>query len=347
MINIRYHIVSITAVFLALGIGVALGSTFLDRATVDVLDRNIRSAEQGIKETNAENDRRNSQLAKSKERDTSLILVGSESLLTDQLKDVPVLAIAAPGVGTKDLDALNTIIERSGADYRGTLQLSDKLAFAGDVDAGLASDLRLTNPDAASLRSAVTNRITAALLGAGMPLTSSGSSPDPQATTTTSTTVPGGAPVVRPETPDGTQPAAITTLIDRGYLKIDPGRGYDDKDPILATTGYRYIYVGGPDLDAAQNDVLLNLLPATGDVMPATVISASQAATQVDEVRDPTVVARVRANDALERRYNTVDNTETFAGLVATVFTLQGMGDVAPGQYGQADGATAVLPPPS
>ena len=31
MINLRYHIVSITAVFLALGIGTALGGTFLDR----------------------------------------------------------------------------------------------------------------------------------------------------------------------------------------------------------------------------------------------------------------------------------------------------------------------------
>ena len=35
MINLRYHIVSITAVFLALGIGLTLGSTFLDRVTVD------------------------------------------------------------------------------------------------------------------------------------------------------------------------------------------------------------------------------------------------------------------------------------------------------------------------
>ena len=53
MINIRYHIVSITAVFLALGIGVALGSTFLDRVTVNVLDDQISSAENRIRETNA------------------------------------------------------------------------------------------------------------------------------------------------------------------------------------------------------------------------------------------------------------------------------------------------------
>ena len=160
MINIRYHIVSITAVFLALGIGVALGSTFLDRATVNVLDRNITSAEKGIKETNAENARLNGQLEDSKERDTSLIVVGSESLLSDQLKDVPVLVIAAPGVDRGDRDALSTIIERSGADYRGTVELSDKLAFSGDVDVDLASDLDVSQADAATLKTAVTREVT-------------------------------------------------------------------------------------------------------------------------------------------------------------------------------------------
>jgi hypothetical protein len=35
MINLRYHIVSLTAVFLAIGIGLAFGSSFLDQATVD------------------------------------------------------------------------------------------------------------------------------------------------------------------------------------------------------------------------------------------------------------------------------------------------------------------------
>ena len=57
MINIRYHIVSITAIFLALGIGTLLGSTFLDRATVDQLDRNIRNAEARIADTEQENGR--------------------------------------------------------------------------------------------------------------------------------------------------------------------------------------------------------------------------------------------------------------------------------------------------
>ena len=155
MINIRYHIVSITAVFLALGLGVALGSTFLDGATVDVLERNIKSAENRISATNAENDRLNDQLDKSKERDDSLTLVGSESLLAGELTDVPVLVIAAPGVESGDVDVLATMLERSDADFRGTLQLTDKLDFTGGPDSDLASDLALTSPDLATLKTVV------------------------------------------------------------------------------------------------------------------------------------------------------------------------------------------------
>ncbi|HWJ64947.1 MAG TPA: copper transporter [Acidimicrobiales bacterium] len=347
MINIRYHIVSITAVFLALGIGVALGSTFLDRATVNVLDGQISSAENRIKATNEENDRLNQQVSQSRERDAALILNGSESLLTDQLSEVPVLVIAAPGVDADSIDILSTILQRSTADFRGTVQLSDDLAFTGDVDADLAADLGISGADIGALRTGATSTITGAMLAAGTPLTDNGTEPsDAELATTTTTVADGAEPTCcTAQPPDGDEPRGITALRDRGYLKISPGPGYTEDDPILETTGYRYVYLGGPDLDEVQNQVLMSILPASGPAMPATVISASQAAPTADEELIPTVVARVRDSDDLLARYNTVDNAQTFAGLVATVFTLRDMGAVNPGQYGQADGASSVLPP--
>ena len=41
MINLRYHIVSLVAVFLALGMGIVMGSTVIDRVTVDALNNNL------------------------------------------------------------------------------------------------------------------------------------------------------------------------------------------------------------------------------------------------------------------------------------------------------------------
>jgi hypothetical protein len=348
MINIRYHIVSITAVFLALGIGVLLGSTFLDRATVNVLDSQIRSAENRIRATNAENDRLNQQVSDSRERDASLILVGSETLLDDELNDVPVLVVAAPGVDQDAIDVLSTILQRSGADFRGTAQLSDDLAFTGDADADLATDLGLPKADADALRTAASSSITGALLGAGIPLDDDGTTQtEADAATTTTTNVDGAEPgCCTSQPPDGEEPAAITALRARDYLEVTPGPGYAEDDPILETTGYRYVFLGGPDLSESENQVLLGLLPSTGPALPTTVITASQSAPAKDEVLIPTVVARIRESDDLLARYNTVDDAQTFAGLVATVFTLRDMGEADPGQYGQADGATAVLPPP-
>ena len=51
MINLRYHIVSITAVFLALAIGVVMGTSFLSRATVDLLnDEDTRQVTPALRE---------------------------------------------------------------------------------------------------------------------------------------------------------------------------------------------------------------------------------------------------------------------------------------------------------
>ena len=41
MLNLRYHIVSVVAVFLALGIGLALGSTFVDSILVNELEDQV------------------------------------------------------------------------------------------------------------------------------------------------------------------------------------------------------------------------------------------------------------------------------------------------------------------
>jgi hypothetical protein len=359
MINLRYHIVSITAVFLALGIGVALGSTFLDRATVDVLDRNIRSAENRIDETNAENARLTRELEAARERDDALILVGSEELLSEQLSDVPVLVIAGPGTDGDDTAALSTILERSDADLRGVVRMRDEMLFGGEVDEGLAAELGLADASSEELEAAVYQGLRSALAAAGAEPTEAPELPVPDPTTTT---VPGATTVVPEQTtttteappvgeatagePDGTQPQILTTLLERDYLQLEPADEDTAGEPILEQAGYRYVVVGAPDLTAEQNDAMLALL-GEGSAEPAlaaTVISATQQPAVGEERRTPTVVARVRDSDELSPLYNTVDDADWFSGLVATIFTLERIGDLPPGHYGLADGATAVLP---
>ncbi|MCB1039855.1 MAG: copper transporter, partial [Acidimicrobiales bacterium] len=167
MINIRYHIVSITAVFLALGIGVALGSTFLDGATVDVLNKNISSAETRIRASNDKIGALEDDLDAARQRDAGLILLGTDRLLGEQLTDQPVLVVAEPGVGDDQLAALLSVLDRSGADLRGTLALRDRLTLT-DGDDALAEAIGLeSDASAAELRSAVNAQLVDALAAAG------------------------------------------------------------------------------------------------------------------------------------------------------------------------------------
>ena len=57
MINFRFHLVSLIAVFLALGLGILVGSTVVDQVIVDRLDREIRTARRDTATVQAENRR--------------------------------------------------------------------------------------------------------------------------------------------------------------------------------------------------------------------------------------------------------------------------------------------------
>lgn len=370
MINFRYHIVSITAVFLALGIGVALGSTFLDRATVDLLDRNISNAEAKITRTEAENQRLRAQLDAARARDRALTQDGSPQLFPDQVDGVPLLMVVAPDADSATLDTVSKVLASTGADYRGALTLSNKLAFDGDPDTGLAGDLGLDAPTSARLKREVNRQLRDALVAAGRPaepadggsgattsttttavgptVAPGGGAPTTTASPTTTSTLPADSSAGEPPAPDGTQPAILTTLLDRGYVGYEPAPGADADQPLLETTGYRYVFLTTEGLEAEDQDVLLALLPASSaDALPA-VIASTTPPPVVDgaDPVEPSAVARIRASDLLASRYSTVDDIDTFAGQAATVVVLDRMDELKVGHYGQGPGATAVFPPP-
>ena len=376
MINLRYHIVSIVAVFLALGIGTALGGTLLDRYTVDLLQQSISSAETRITRTEQENDRLSGQVRASEARDRALLETAGPSLLRDHLTNVPVLVVTAPGIDADATADLRTALVDSGADLRGTLELRDALTFSGDVDADLATAVGADATDRGAVRTGVIRRMRNALLAAsaapptpslppdgsttipGDPSTvppssqpSSTTAPPSTAPPTSSTTLPASSvePGSGSTEVDGTQPEIVTALISADYARFRPGPGHGDQDPILATTGYRYVFVSAPGLDRSANDVLLEFLTSRETEKPikAVVVSASVPTPppSQDQEQVPTAVAQVRTSKELADRYSTVDDLDVFAGQVSTVLALENLARPITGHYGDAPGATAVVAP--
>jgi hypothetical protein len=96
LIDFRYHIVSITAVFLALGIGVAVGATVLDQVTVDALRGQLERLETtrdegraSISELRAEAARHDSLVETLATRMTGGVLTERQVIFVDQTHGAP------------------------------------------------------------------------------------------------------------------------------------------------------------------------------------------------------------------------------------------------------------------
>jgi hypothetical protein len=149
MINFRFHVVSLIAIFLALALGVVIGAGVIDRGVVDALDNRLNTVERNSDRIKSENDAlsdRNSQL-EGFVGDTQPFAV-SGRLLGD---DVGVVAVR--GVDGDRVAAVVTAAQQADAAATGTLWLEDKWALADDDSVKALQDvLGATTKNKASLR---------------------------------------------------------------------------------------------------------------------------------------------------------------------------------------------------
>ena len=107
MINFRYHIVSLTAVLLALGIGLMLGTTFLDQATVDALKDRQAELESDVRRTNDRNSDQAAAIDEYEREASAFSEQIGERLFSGILRNDPVLVIATKGVDQGQVDSVD------------------------------------------------------------------------------------------------------------------------------------------------------------------------------------------------------------------------------------------------
>jgi len=149
MINFRFHVVSLIAIFLALALGVVIGAGVIDRGVVDTLNTRLDTVESNserIKGENSELRDRNDQL-EGFIGDSQPFAV-SGRLLAD---DVGVIAVR--GVDGDRVSAVITAAQQADATTTGTLWLEDKWALSDDDSVKALQDaLGTTTKNKASLR---------------------------------------------------------------------------------------------------------------------------------------------------------------------------------------------------
>ncbi|MCB1284293.1 MAG: copper transporter, partial [Microthrixaceae bacterium] len=181
MINLRFHIVSIVAVFLALAIGILTGSTLLDRATIQVLE----DRQQSLDDRNEELRGRVAALEdNTKRRDLAQAALDDQALaelVPGLVADEPLLLIAARGIDEDTVNGTSELLADAGANVLGTAWFDERLDLReAQVRTRLAAALDVSDSTLAALVEAL-----------AVPL----SVPTPATTTTTAASVDPAAPV--------------------------------------------------------------------------------------------------------------------------------------------------------
>ena len=147
MVSFRFHLVSIIGVFLALGIGIAVGASVVDRATVSALERQLDSVGGRADRTNSENDRLRSDV----ERWEKFADEAGDELVEGRLAGVDIVVVGVQGVDREPVDRLRQSIVAAGGRVRGTVWLTGKLQLKEPGDVASLSDALVVAPGPADL----------------------------------------------------------------------------------------------------------------------------------------------------------------------------------------------------
>jgi hypothetical protein len=129
MVNFRYHIVSLVAVFLALGIGILMGTTAIDQGLVT----RLRSQTSGLEGRLAGLQDQNDDLQR---RQSVWDAYGRSALLPvlkDRLKGRTIVLVAEDGADTKLIDGLSSALGDAGATLAGRIATTSRWTLKDDA----------------------------------------------------------------------------------------------------------------------------------------------------------------------------------------------------------------------
>ncbi|MDZ4827477.1 MAG: copper transporter [Actinomycetota bacterium] len=310
MINFRFHLISLIAVFLALGLGIVVGSTVVDDAIVDRLERDIDEVRTESAERTRENDELRDQLATAERYTEDLAPFAVEA----RLAEIPVAVIAERGVDDDRVGDTVDMLRAAGAEIPGVLWLEPSWKLE-DVE-----EVRALKEATGATGSKVAARALAL---------------DALATRLVE-----GPPAAGEAAESGDLIAALRSA---GFL------GYDGDDAALAEFSARparALLVTGTRSELGQDGVTLATARAFAEAGVATVVGEVYEAGDENAPVQGATLAPIRTDDAVADQISTVDHLDVVAGRVAAVLALEDLGRSVVGHYGYGSDAGGPLPEP-
>ena len=312
MINFRFHLVSLVAVFLALALGVMMGATVIDRAIVNGLEARISTVGKRADRTRDEN------LALKGRLDAleGYVDQALPHLVGQRLQGVPVAMVAIRGINEEAVRQTADVLRAGGATVSGVVWLEESLALP-DVSAEVKLGDVLGDPfkKGADLR-----RSAVEALGQRLAV---------------------GPELARGQAGSGDVLSGMSTA---GFVGFD-SLGVDADPARYPVPGSRFLVIDGPQAKLETDIASLPLIRAL-QVAGAMVALGEVFAEMESGPSRGSVVAVVRDDQALATRVATVDDVDEARGRAALALALDELGRGEAGHYGEGPGASRQLPEP-
>jgi len=343
MINFRFHLVSLIAVFLALGLGILVGSTVIDQGIVNRLDTEINN----VRKENSARETTSKQLAKQNSQLQQFINQLVPYAADARLDGQSVALIAERGVSGDVITQTEHALQQAGADVPAVLWLNDawRLDSTSRVLAlEAALNVRGTMP---RLRDTALNLLVRRLAKAptvrhpshrATRRSTSSSQPNPSTSSPPRTTTSASTPA---------RNDVLTTLEKAGFISVTDGDA-SAFDAFPAHT-VDVLEVTGDDSDFAGTDLTAAFARAAVNLKLSTAVAAIYDAGN-DQANAPArgaALAPILDDNVLSKAVSTVDDLDLIQGQIAAVLTLEVIGGGNIGHYGYGNGASAPLPPHS
>ncbi|MEN4473624.1 copper transporter [Mycolicibacterium cosmeticum] len=309
MISLRSHAISLAAVFLALAVGVVLGSGLLSDTVLSGLRKDKADLHQQINTLTDDKNALNEKLAAAGEFDSLM----APRILRDTLGGKSVVIFRTPDAADDDVDSVTRLATQGGATVTGTIALTPQF-----VDANSSEKLLSV--------------VNSPILPAGRQLSTKSVDQGSQAGDLLGIALLAGR---EPAVADDQRDTVLAALRETGFISYDAQRIGAANTALIVTGGNLGDDAGNRGSTVAR--FAAALAPhGTGTVLAGRDGSATGTA----------AVAVTRSDAALSSAVTTVDDVDAQSGRITSVLALADLvRGGKPGQFGIGQGASSVTVP--
>ena len=309
MISLRQHAISLAAVFLALAVGVVLGSGMLSDTLLSGLRDEKSDLQNQINTLTDQKNVLNEKLSAADDFDSQV----AGRIVRDALAGKSVVLFRTPDAEDDDVDALSRVVGQAGGNVTGTVSLTQEF-----VDANSAEKLRSV--------------VNSAILPAGAQLSTALVDQGSQAGDLLGIALLVNRNPAVPPADDAQRDTVLAALRDTGFLSY--------KDERVGAADTALVVTGGALGDDAGNQgaTVARFAAALAPHGSGTLLAGRDGS-----ATGTAAVAVSRADSGMAAAVSTVDDIGAESGRITAVLGLQQLiSGGRPGQYGIGHGATAV-----